>query len=89
MTYVRRHTCQIVRTYITRQLSAPMTNFFELLSHSKSTRNNRLSIALPRVRTKGAQNGIYYQGAMVYNSRGVRMQENENFFLKRLSNFNF
>ena len=66
-----------------------MTNDFELLPHSKSTRNNRLSIALPRVRTKGAQNGIYYQGAMVYNSRGVRMQENENFFLKRLSNFNF
>ena len=91
MTYVRRHPCQIVRTYITRQLSAPMTNYFELLSHSKSTRNNRLLIALPRVRTKGAQNGIYYQGAMVYNSltRGIRMQENENLFLKRLRNFNF
>ena len=91
MTYVKRHACQIARTSITRQLPAPMTNYFELLSHPKSTRNNKLSIALPRVRTKAAQNGFYYQGAMIYNSltRDIRMQENENLFLKRLGNLNF
>ena len=68
-----------------------MTNYFELLSHSKSTRNDKLSIALPSVRTKAAQNGFYHQGALIYNSftRDARMQENENVFLKRLSNFNF
>ena len=89
MTYVKRHACQIVRTSITRQLPAP--DYFELLSHPKSTRNNKLSIALPRVRTKAARNGFYYQGAMIYNSltRDIRMQENENVFLKRLRNFNF
>ena len=91
MNYVKHHACQIVRTSITRQLPAPMTNYFELLSHSKSTRNNKLLIALPRVRTKEAKNGFYYQGAMIYNSftRDVCMQENENLFLKRLHNFNF
>ena len=68
-----------------------MTNYFELLSHSKSTRNNELSIALPRVRTKAAQNGFCYQGAMIYNplTGDICMQENENLFLKRLRNFNF
>ena len=62
-----------------------MTNYFELLAHSESTRN-KLSIALPRVRTKAAQNEFYYQGAMIYNSltRDICMQENENLFLKRL-----
>ena len=45
MTYLKRHACQIVRTSITRQLPAPMTGYFKLLSHSKSTRNNKLSIA--------------------------------------------
>ena len=81
MNYVKRHTCQIVRTAITRQLPATMTNYFELLSHSKSTRNNKLSIALPRVRTKAAQNGFYYPGAMIFNSlkRDIRMQETFNF----------
>ena len=66
MNYVKRHACQIVKTSITRQLTAPMTNYFELLSHSKSTRNSKLSITLPRVRTKAAQNGFYYQDAMIY-----------------------
>ena len=88
MNHVKSHACQIVRTSITRQLPAPMTNYFELL---KSTRNKKLSIALPRVRTKAAQNGFYYQGAMIYNSltRDLRIQENENLLLKRLRNFNF
>ena len=91
MTYVKRHACQIVRASITRQLPAPMTNCFELLSHSKLTRNNKLSIALPRARTKAAQNRFYYQDVMIYNSltRDIRIQENENLFLKRLRNFNF
>ena len=91
MNYVKRHACQIVRTSITRQLPAAMTNYFELLSHSKSTRNNELSIALPRVRTKVAQNGFYYQGAMIYNSLAgdICMQEKKNLFLKRLRNCNF
>ena len=80
-----------VRISITRQLPALMANYFELLSHAKSRRNNQLSVALPRVRTKAAENGFYYQGAMIYNSltRDIRMQDNENLFLKRLSNFNF
>ena len=61
-----------------------MANYFELLSHSKSRKNNQLSVALPRVRTKAAENGFYYQGAMIYNSltRDIRMQDNEIFFKK-------
>ena len=65
MNYVKRHACQFFRTSITRQLPAAVTGYFELLSHSKSTRNNKLSIALARVRTKAAQNGFYYQGAVL------------------------
>ena len=71
-----RHACQIVRTSIARQLPAPMANYFELLSYSKSTRNKKLLIVLTRVRTKALQNGFYYQGAMIYNSltRDIRMK---------------
>ena len=41
MNYKKRHACHIVRTPIKKQLPAPMTNYFELLSHSKSTRNKK------------------------------------------------
>ena len=88
MNYVKRYVCQIVKTPITRTYTY---DYFGLLSHSKSTRNNKLSIALPRFRTKAAQNGFCYQVAMIYNSltRDIRMQENENLLLKRSRNFNF
>ena len=87
MNYVKRHVCQIVKTPITRTCTY---DYFELLSQSNSTRNNKLSVALPRFRTKAVQNGFYYQVAMIYNSltRDNRMQENENLLLKRLRNFN-
>ena len=63
--------------HLSLQLPAPMTTYFELLSHSKSTRNNELSIALPKVRTKAGQNGFYFQGVMIYDSltRDIRRQE--------------
>ena len=79
------HACKIVRRFITRQLPSPMTNYFELLSHLNSTRNNKLLIALPKVRTKAAKNRFYYQGATIYNSltRYIRMPENE--FFKKMS----
>ena len=75
MNFVKRQACHIVRTSIARQLPAPMTNYLELLSHSKSTKNNKLSIVLQ----------------LIYNSltRDIGMQENENLFLKRLRNFKF
>ena len=84
MTYVKRHACQIVRTSITREVPVPMTNYFELLSHSKSTKKNKLLIALPRVRTKAAQNGFYCQSAMIYKSltRDIRMQKMKIVFKK-------
>ena len=71
---MKRHACQIVSTSITRQLPVPMSNFFELLSHSNSTRN-KLSIVLSRVRTKGAK---------IYNSlaKDICVQENKSLFLK-------
>ena len=91
MNYVKRHACQIVKTSTTRRLPTPMTNYFELLSHSKSTRNNKCSIALRRVRTKAAYKWILSsrRSDLQFLTRDIRMQENENLILKRLRNFNF
>ena len=91
MTYICETSYLLDCQNIIIQFPAPMPNYFELLSHSKSTRNKlSIALALPRVRIKTAQNVFYYQGAMIYNSlRDTHMQENEDLFLKRLSDFNF
>ena len=91
MTYICERSCLPDCQNITIQLPTPMPNYFKLLSHSKSTRNKlSIALALLRVRIKTARNVFYYQGAMIYNSlRDIHMQENENLFFKKLSNFNF
>jgi hypothetical protein len=68
-----------------------MEKYFELMSHSKTTRNNKHSIKLPKVKTKKAQSGFFYQGAHIYNSlsRDIRCEKNENVFLKKLDNLIF
>ena len=53
--------------------------------HTQSQqKKNKLLIALPRVRTKAAQNGFYYQSAMIYKSltRDIRMQKMKIVFKK-------
>ena len=91
MTLIKRHACQIVRKSITTKLPSPMDNYFELMTHSKTTRNNKNSIVIPKVKTKTAQNGFFYQGATIYNSltREIRSEVNQNIFLNKLKNFNF
>ena len=52
MTSIKRHAIKIVRRSITMKLPSPMEKYFELMSHSKTTRNNKHSIKLPKVKTK-------------------------------------
>ena len=91
VTSVKRHTCQLVRNSITKKFPPPMLNYFELISHTKSTRNNNISIKIPKVKTKIAQNGFFYQGAIVYNQipRDIRTQEKDNLFSSKLKQFQF
>ena len=86
MTSVKRKTCKLVRKSIKKNLPPPMMNYFQPLSHSKNTRNNKKSIILPRVRTVKAQSGFYYQGASIYNSlpRELRSEENDETFTRKL-----
>ena len=40
-----------------------MENYFEIMAYNRCTRNNNLSIKLPKIKTECARNGFYYQGA--------------------------
>ena len=68
-----------------------MQNYFELIAHGKLTRNNNNLLRIPKVRTTVAQNGFFFQGAIVYNqlSTEIRSEEKENLFLSKLKEFNF
>ena len=58
MTYVKCHACQIVRTSITREVPVPMTNYFELLSHSKSTKKKKTLNSITKSQNKSSPKWI-------------------------------
>ena len=91
ITLVKRRACQLVRKCVIEKLPSPMNNYFKVISHTKCTRNNGISIKLPKVRTKVAQNGFFYQGGLMYNSlpKKIRAEQNENKFLQNLNEFVF
>ena len=68
-----------------------MKQYFNALSHTKSTRNNGINVRLQKVKTVTARNGFYYQGAYIYNSlpRFIQSEENEKLFLEKLNDFIF
>ena len=90
-TLVKRRACQLVRKCINEKLPPPMNMYFEIVSHTKCTRNNGILIMLPKVRTKAAQNGFFYQGGLIYNSlpKEIRAEQIENKFLQNLHKFVF
>ena len=46
----------------------PFKNYFERLVHSKATRNNGISVKLPKVRLEFGKKSFYYQGAKTFNN---------------------
>ena len=90
-TALKRRACSIVRKCISKDLPPPMDNYFEIMTHEQRTRNNNLSIRLPKVKTECARKGFYYQAAYLYNllPLSIRRLSVENLFYKQLNNFNF
>ena len=86
---MKKRACVIVRNCINNRLPHPMQNYFSLLHHAKCTRNNKLSIALPKVKTETARGGFYYQGALLYNLLPVctRSFGDEKSFANKLNEF--
>ena len=47
---IKRKSCQFVYDCLQNNVCSPFKNYFELLTHSKATRNNGISVKLPKVR---------------------------------------
>ena len=48
--------------------SSTFDNYFKMLSHEKSTRNNNTLIEIPRVKLEVAKQSFYFAGAKLFNS---------------------
>jgi hypothetical protein len=44
-----------------------LDNYFQMVSHEKETKNNSISIKLPRIKLELAKQSFYFGGAKLFN----------------------
>ena len=65
---IKRKSCLFVFDCLQNNVCTPFKNYFERLVHSKATRNNGISVKLPKVRLEFGKKSFYYQGAKTFNN---------------------
>ena len=65
---IKRKSCLFVFDCLLNNVCTPFKNYFERLVHSKATRNNGISVKLPKVRLEFGKKSFYYQGAKTFNN---------------------
>ena len=65
-------------------LSCDLFNgYFSTLSHQRSTKNNGIGIALPKVKLESARKGFYFQGGLIYNNLPLDIRQLKSIVLFR------
>lgn len=66
---IQQQICLLVKKCLVKQTNSSIfDNYFKMLSHQQSTRNNNISIELPRVKLESAKQSFYFAGAKIYNN---------------------
>ena len=66
-----------------------LKTYFERMEHLRTTRNNNISLRLPKVRLQFAKKGFFYTGAKVYNALPREIREEMNFVKFKIALNNF
>ena len=85
----KQHLCLFVRRCLEKTVPENFENYFKLQQHSIGTRNNNVSIKLPKVRTEYGKRSVKFIGAQVYNSLPLNIRKSENLgeFKRGVKNF--
>ena len=85
----RKKLCSLTFRCIKNDVGKNFENYFEIIDGKHGTRNNRMSVRLPKVRLESAKNGFYFLGGKTYNELpiDIRKAETLNDFNMRLETF--
>jgi len=72
----KRKVCKMVRKCINGELDN-FRNYFDIIKHTKATRNNKLTIRLPMLRLESTKKSFYFYGALLYNSLPINLRAEE------------
>ena len=71
--------CALVRRCLDVNVCSNFINYFEMLQHSKSTRNCGYLLRLPKIRLEYCRGSFYYMGAKLYNELPITIRKTESY----------
>ena len=85
----KKKLCSLTFRCIKNDVSENFDKYFEIVDGKHGTRNNKISIRLPKVRLESAKSGFYFLGGKTYNElpADIRKAETLNDFNMRLQTF--
>ena len=87
----KRSTCAFVRKCIDGDVCENFQDYFELINHSKNTRNNTVSIRLPAFKTEYGKRSACFMAGKIYNELPCSIRNEKSFtkFLTLLKQHHF
>ena len=76
---IRKQAAQIVYKCLNGELCSNFQDYFELNQNKMNTRNNNISVRVPRVKLEFARNSFYFMGAKIYNELPREIRASDNF----------
>lgn len=81
MSFAKLQTCFLVKQCMDRNVCSNFYNYFEWLQHVKNTRNNGISVRIPKIRLESTKLAFYYNGAIEFNKLPKDIREIDSFML--------
>ena len=72
---IKKKACVIVRKCLNGQVCMPFKIYFTLNKHPAGTRNQGLSLILPKVRLEFMKRSFFYSGASMFNGLPKKTRE--------------
>ena len=85
MDMVNVRSCDFVRQVLEGKVCTNFRNYFVLIDHRRSTRNNLCMVKLPRIRLEYARGSLSYSAAKLYNTLPLHIRKVRNY--KDFKNF--
>jgi hypothetical protein len=89
---IQRQNCILVKKCLKKETNSTVFNdYFELIKHSKNTRNSNFLLRLPAVKLETVKQGFYFGGAKLYNSLPLEIRSTPDCkkFRSLITNFKF
>ena len=64
---IKKRACTIVLNCLSNNICEMFDKYFEEMDHKHATRNNQISVTLPKVKLETGRKGLYFLGAKKFN----------------------